>query len=222
MPQLGWHVNIDNCIGCRACEAACKQEFDLPAGVRRRFVVIQEGVANNKPFRMHITASCNHCATPGCLSACPVKRYWKDETTDPENVALRTAFGMDANPPTGLVLTKPSTAEDPVHGVDCIACKRCIAACPYGAVQFDEKHGHADKCVGCYHRLFNTNLPAARREPACVVTCSALTLSFDELADIDGGAYGTANKLTGSPVREIADPKFTNPSVRFAPQTNIG
>jgi anaerobic dimethyl sulfoxide reductase subunit B (iron-sulfur subunit) len=222
MPQLGWHVNIDNCIGCRACEAACKQEFDLPVGVRRRFVVIQEGVANNKPFRMHITSACNHCAVPACMNACPVKRYWKDVTNDPESVALRAAFGMDANPPTGLVLTKPSAAEDPVNGVDCIACKRCIAACPYGAVQFDEQNGHADKCVGCYHRLFNTNLPLERREPACVVTCSALTLHMDDLAFINAGQYGTANKLTGSPVAEIANPMYTDPSVRFTPQTNLG
>ena len=222
MAQYGWHVNIDNCIGCRACEGACKQEFELPAGVRRRFVALQEGTVNNKPFRLHVSMACMHCASPACMAACPVDRYWKDTTATAEGMALRQAFGMDGNPETGLVLTKPSVAEDGMNGVDCIGCKRCMAACPYGAIQFDETHGYADKCVGCYHRLFNTNLPPERRKPACVITCSEFALHMDELSVIDGGVYGTANKLTGSPVADIANPTTTNPSVRFKPQTNIG
>lgn len=224
MPQLGWHVNLDNCIACRGCEAACKQEFDLPVGVRRRRVVVQEGTANGKPFRLHVTMACMHCKDPACVHACPQKRYWKDDGATPESVAMRLALGMDANPTTGLVLIKPSTAEDPVNGADCIRCKRCISACPYGAPQFDETNGYTDKCIGCYHRLFNTHLPPERRKPACVVTCTALALHFDDLTAIDGGSYGTHNPTMGSPAgaKDIADPTLTTPSVRFAPQTNIG
>jgi anaerobic dimethyl sulfoxide reductase subunit B (iron-sulfur subunit) len=218
MAQYGFHVNIHNCIACRACEGACKQEFNLPRGVRRRLVLVQEGLGpSGKPYRRHVTSACNHCANPGCLTACPVGRYWKD---DAANDALRMAFGMSANPPTGLVLIKPSAAEDPVNGVDCIGCKRCLSACPYGAPQFDHAAQQMDKCTGCYHRLFNQNLPVARRKPACVVTCSAMALHFDDLATIDGGAYGTANTTTGAPAgaKEIADPSLTSPSVRYKPQ----
>ena len=225
MPQYGWHINIDNCIACRACEAACKQEYRLPAGVRRRFVVVQEGTGpSGKPYRRHISMACNHCATPACIAACPVKRYWKDDSS---NAALRTAFGMSANPETGLVLIKPTKAEDPVNGVDCLGCKRCISACPYGAPQFDETTRTTDKCTGCYQRLFapgNTGLPPGHDKPACVVTCAALALHFDDMANITPGVtYGVANKTTGAPAdaKEIADPALTNPSVRFAPQTNI-
>jgi len=222
MAQNGWHVNIRNCIACRGCEAACKQEYRLPMGVRRRRVIVQEGTSGSPatPYRRHITMACMHCASPACATACPVGRYWKDDTT---NAALRTAFGMSGNAPTGLVLIKPSKADDPVNGVDCIHCKRCISACPYGAPQFDQKNQYTDKCTGCYHRLFNASLPAARRKPACVVTCAALTLNFDDLAVIDSGAgtgaYGTAAKLTSAPTgaKEIADPTLTNPSVRFSP-----
>ncbi|MHB8874629.1 MAG: 4Fe-4S dicluster domain-containing protein [Myxococcaceae bacterium] len=164
--------------------------------------------------------ACMHCADPACVSACPAGRYWKD---DASNAALRTALGMSGNTPTGLVLTKPSKAEDPVNGVDCLRCKRCISACPYGAPQFDEKNGYTDKCTGCYHRLFNTSLPAERRKPSCVVTCTALALHFDDLAVIDTGSgtgtYGTVSKLTAAPsgAKEISDPNLTNPSVRFTP-----
>lgn len=228
MPQYGWHVNVNNCIACRACEVACKQEFALPAAVRRRLVVLQEGLSpSGKPYRRHITMACNHCTTPACATACPVDRYWKDDDSAASAV-LRTAFGMSGNPTTGLVLIKPSKAQDPVNGVDCIKCKRCIAACPYGAPQFDEVNGQADKCSGCYHRLFNASLPAERRKPACAITCAALALRFDDLATIDaGGAPGTPyavhNTTTGAPAgaKEIADPTLTNPSTRYAPQTNI-
>jgi Fe-S-cluster-containing dehydrogenase component len=221
MPQYGWHVNIDNCIACRACEGACKQEFDLPVGVRRRAVISQEGVTpSGRPYTMHVTSACMHCKDAPCIAACPVQRYWKDTEA---NAALRTAFGMAANPTTGLVQIKPSKAEDPTNGVDCTACKRCISACPYGAIQFDEVHNVADKCTGCYHRLFNANLPAERRKPACVVTCTSFALHLDDLATIDGGAYGTANKTAGAPAdaRDITDPTITTPSVRFKPMRNL-
>lgn len=229
MPQYGWHVNINNCIACRACEGGCKQEFLLPVGVRRRQVVVEDGAGQSgKPYRRHISVSCMHCEKPACVAACPVGRYWKDDST---NAALRTAFGMTSNPETGLVLIKPSKAQDPQNGVDCIGCRRCIAACPYGAPHFDDTNGYTDKCTGCYHRLFNTKLPAERRKPACVVTCTSLALHFDDMTKIDKGGnqgdYGAAYKTTWGPnnppqnAKEIADPTYTNPNVRFAPQTNI-
>lgn len=221
MPQYGWHVNIDNCIACRACEGACKQEYLLPVGVRRRFVVVQEGMSQtNRPYRRHISFACNHCSNPACAAACPVDRYWKD---DASNASLRAAFGMSANPETGLVLIKPTTAEDPVNGADCVGCKRCMAACPYGAPQWDEAARAMDKCTACYHRLFNANLPVESRQPACVVTCTAFALHFDDMANITPANYGAANTTTSAPVgaKEIANPALTNPSIRFAPQTNI-
>jgi len=220
MAQYGWHININNCIACRACESACKQEYLLPVGVRRRFVAVQEGSSQGRLYRRHITMACMHCERPACAIACPVGRYWKDDASSGD---LRAAFGMAGNPETGLVLIKPSKAEDSANGVDCIRCKRCVAACPYGAPQIDLTNRVIDKCIGCYQRLFDESLPAARRKPACVLTCAALTLNFDDLATIDGGAYGTADTTTGAPpgAHEIADPSLTHPSARFAPQKNI-
>lgn len=225
MAQLGWHINIDNCIACRACEAACKQEFDLPLGVRRRRVVVQEGVQNGRPWRRSVTMSCNHCETPACLHACPGDRYWKDEVDQPNVDALRAFFGISGDY-TGLVNYKPSVAQDPVLGADCIGCKRCAAACPYGAPQWDGAAGAMDKCTGCFHRQFPANgstLPAERQLPACVVTCAALALSFGDMADVNTWAQRTG----GAPVdrgttpptggKDITDPDLTNPSVRFTP-----
>ena len=62
--QMGWYYNENNCIACRACEAACKQEFDLPVGVRRRRVVTTEEGKYPNPKVRYISISCNHCEDP--------------------------------------------------------------------------------------------------------------------------------------------------------------
>jgi anaerobic dimethyl sulfoxide reductase subunit B (iron-sulfur subunit) len=195
MPQFGWHVNIAKCIGCRGCEAACKQEFNLALGVRRRRVIAQEGhtggAGAEKPFRRFITMSCNHCASPACVPACPQGALAKDAAT-------------------GLVVHDPGK---------CIGCKRCLAGCPYGAITYNQEKGKVDKCSGCAHRLTSTALPPEKRVPACVITCSSYALHFSpDLAKIDANAFGEAQKTTGAPAgyAELADPSFTNPSVRFS------
>jgi anaerobic dimethyl sulfoxide reductase subunit B (iron-sulfur subunit) len=205
MAQYGFHVNIKNCIGCKACETACKQEFDLPVGTRRRRVVGQEGEVNGLPVARWVSMACNHCNNPACVSACPVGRIAKDATT-------------------GLVLIKPNKTEDPVNGVDCTGCKRCIAGCPYGAMVWDPVAEVSDKCSGCNHRLNNMSLAPEHRKPACVLTCSSFALNFDDISQIDTGGtgtgiYGTASKTTAPTggMSDIADPTVTNPNIRFKP-----
>ncbi|HMK43842.1 MAG TPA: 4Fe-4S dicluster domain-containing protein, partial [Dissulfurispiraceae bacterium] len=149
--QIGWYYNENNCIACRACEAGCKQEFDLPIGVRRRRVIIkEEGTYPNVKVR-YISAACNHCEEPACLKACPVGAYTKE-------------------PEFGVVLHDQKK---------CIGCKRCMAACPYGAPQFDAAKKKVDKCSLCYHRL-KEGLP-----PACVRTCMGYALWHGKLSDIE-------------------------------------
>ena len=253
MAQYGFHVNIDNCVACRACEGACKQEFELPVGVRRRRVLVENGDIGGVPWRRHISLACNHCAEPGCLRACPVTRYWKDE--DPgvysqpgtDVAALRAFFGFTAGY-SGLVLIKPTVAESATVGVDCIGCKRCMSACPYGAPQWDAESERMDKCSGCFHRWKTTandpvsgtsSLPAARRKPACVLSCTALALSFGDMSLLSAtktsNATDWAQARVGDPViattwvadpnpagtKEVSDPSLTTPSVRFTPQRNL-
>lgn len=205
MAQFGWHINLDNCIGCRACEGACKQEFILPVGVRRRRVVTQEGVkSDGRPFRRFVTSSCMHCERPACLLACP--------RSDHANLANSSGTAIFKDAATGLVIPQQA---------NCIGCRRCEAACPYGAPQFDPVSGLMDKCNGCFHRLTNTALSERQRMPACVLTCSSYALddvrdfAFDATAARANGSQAPASLV------DIADPTSTRPSVAFTPQRGL-
>jgi anaerobic dimethyl sulfoxide reductase subunit B (iron-sulfur subunit) len=65
--QLGFvHNNVD-CIGCRACEVACKDKNGLAAGPRFRRVQYIEGGTYPDVYAYKVNISCNHCAKPACL-----------------------------------------------------------------------------------------------------------------------------------------------------------
>jgi anaerobic dimethyl sulfoxide reductase subunit B (iron-sulfur subunit) len=182
--QIGWYYNENNCIGCRACEAACKQEFDLPVGVRRRRVIIREEGKYPNPRVRYLSTGCNHCAEPACIKSCPVGAITKE-------------------PRFGAVL---------IDQARCNGCKRCAAACPYGAPVFNEATQKMDKCTLCVHRL-KEGLP-----PACVRTCPGYALWHGKLTDIE--AQRTPPEVYRRPLTRalpgFADPKLTNPSVRFS------
>ena len=60
-----------NCMGCHACEVACKQEHAL--GVGPRLIKVIE---NSPDF---IPVYCRHCAKAPCAEACPVDAISRNE-----------------------------------------------------------------------------------------------------------------------------------------------
>lgn len=121
--QLGFHHNMDKCVGCKACQMACKNEYGLEPEVNwRRVYPFREDPGN--PERNFLSVACNHCENPECMRVCPVGAYSKRED--------------------GIVVQNHDK---------CIGCRLCTMACPYGAARYSPKHRKASKCELCKDRL---------------------------------------------------------------------
>ncbi|MFN8683284.1 4Fe-4S dicluster domain-containing protein [Paracoccus sp. P2] len=187
--QLGFiHNNVD-CIGCRACEIACKDKNGLPAGPRFRRVQYIEGGTYPEVFAFKVNMSCNHCAEPACLPACPTGAIWKRKDN-------------------GVV---------DIDSTLCIGCRKCEAACPFGAPQFNVELNIVQKCNMCIDEL------ESGRKPYCVSACMMRVLDIGPIDQIDAGTYETKaigpNDQTVRQVKSMADPELTNPSIRFVPHS---
>jgi anaerobic dimethyl sulfoxide reductase subunit B (iron-sulfur subunit) len=187
--QLGFvHHNVD-CIGCRACEIACKDKNGLAAGPRLRRVMYIEGGSYPDVFAYKVNVSCNHCAEPACLPTCPTGAIWK-------------------------------RAKDGIVDIDstlCIGCRRCQAACPFGAPQYDPTDNLVKKCNMCIDEL------EAGRKPYCVSACMMRVLDIGPIDQLRAGNYPTKavgpNDKVVRAVKNFANPELTNPSIVFVPHS---
>ena len=152
--------HFDDVVGVRSALRWCL------AVVRERTVAFDDGLSD--PFSLgllyppqcvgsvahdpvHYGAECLHCADAPCKNACPVDAILRDAK--------------------GLVL---------IDNDLCIGCKECLAACPFGAMQFDDDQETAVKCDLCVERLKND------QAPACYSVCPTRCISWGatkELSD---------------------------------------
>jgi anaerobic dimethyl sulfoxide reductase subunit B (iron-sulfur subunit) len=187
--QFGFvHNNVD-CIGCRACEIACKDKNGLPPGPRFRRVMYVEGGSFPDVYAYKVNMSCNHCAEPACLPTCPTGAIWKREKD-------------------GIV---------DIDSTLCIGCRKCEAACPYGAPQWNPKERIIQKCNFCVDEI------DAGRKPYCVQACMMRVLDMGPIDKLRDGSHPTLaigpNDKTVGQVKNMANPELTQPSIAFVPHS---
>ena len=185
--QLGFvHNNVD-CIGCRACEVACKDKNGLPAGPRFRRVQYIEGGTYPEVYAYKVNVSCNHCAKPACLPACP----------------------------TGAIFKRQKDGIVDIDSTLCIGCRRCEATCPYGAPQYDPEDGIVKKCNMCVDEIDAGRKPYCVM--GCMMRVLDIgNIDQLRTGEYATKAIAPHEKPVRA-VKNFADPELTNPSIVFVP-----
>ncbi len=176
--QVGVLVDTTRCVGCRACQAACKKKNNLPVDPENlpagktfpaklsasTFSLVefyQVGGTNDKPKVQPVKKQCMHCLTPACASVCPVGAIQK-------------------------------TAKGPVtYDADkCMGCRYCMVACPFGVPKFewDSANPRIRKCNLCADRIEQGQMPA------CVQACPMQALTFGTRAELVVEAQSRVSK----------------------------
>ena len=159
MEQRAFFFDSTRCSGCKTCEFACKDAYDLDVGVAYRRVYECSGGKTVRDasgcyvstcFGYYVSVACNHCSDPICVTVCPTE-------------------AMHKNGETGLV---------DVDKKRCIGCGYCHLSCPYHAPKVDRDKGHSVKCNGCAERV------EAGGDPVCVEACPSRALAFGSVEEM--------------------------------------
>jgi formate dehydrogenase iron-sulfur subunit len=169
--RVGFFTDTTLCIGCKACEVACKEWNGLPEdGYRftgesydntghlsgttwRHVAFVEQFEPEGAPIQFDSQGRwllssdvCKHCTSAACLNVCPT------------GALFRTEFGT-------------VVVQDDV----CNGCGYCVPACPFGVIDRRPDTGGAAKCTMCYDRL------KADEKPACAKACPTESIAFGPL-----------------------------------------
>lgn len=186
--SYGFFTDTTLCIGCKACEVACKEWNALPAdglaltgqsydntgelsSTTWRHVAFIEKIADDagrrptelKPFQSNwlmLSDVCRHCEHAPCLDACPT------------GALFRTEFNT--------VVVQQNI---------CNGCGYCVPSCPFNVVDLNQLDGKAHKCTLCYDRL------KGGLEPACAKSCPTDAIQFGEVSELQARAARRVERL---------------------------
>jgi len=166
--KMGFFTDQTLCIGCKACEVACKQWNQLPsddvrwtghsydntsalsATTWRHVLFVEKPRINGlSPTWRMVSDVCKHCGNAPCQEACPT------------GAIIRSEFDTVV-----------------VQNDVCNGCGYCVVACPFGVIARAPDDGGAHKCTLCYDRLKDD------REPACSKHCPTDSIQFGDLNEL--------------------------------------
>ncbi len=176
--RFGFFTDSSICIGCKACEVACKEWNGVPdhtldftatsydntgtlgANAWRHVAFVEQPASSPGAgdFRWLMSSDvCKHCSSPACLEVCPT------------GALFTTEFGT-------------VVVQDDI----CNGCGYCVTACPFGVIERRESDGGAWKCTMCYDRM------RGAKQPACAQACPTDSIQFGPLDELRARA---ANRL---------------------------
>jgi tetrathionate reductase subunit B len=189
MKNFRWVIDINKCNGCYCCQIACKDEHvdnDWSPVAKPQPVIGQFWMKVNENTRgtvpkvrtSYVPTPCQHCDNAPCIAAATGGAIYKRAD--------------------GLVEIDPAKA---------VGQKQVVAACPYGAIYWNDTLNIPQKCTGCAHLIDGPPLTGQPKAmPRCVDACPLQALQFEEYDDIKG-TWDSA---------EVLHPEYgTSPRVRY-------
>ena len=195
--SYGFFTDTTVCIGCKACEVACKEWNNLPAdNLGLTGAELTTTPAHSRPTPGGTSPS-SRSPAPARAAACAtatrsrIQSGWlmmSDVCKHCHNAPCLEVC------PTGRDLFKTEFDTVVVQQDICNGCGYCVPACPFGVVAVSENDGKAHKCTLCYDRL------KGGLEPACSKACPTDSIQFGELGDLQTRAAERVERLHGQGV----------------------
>ncbi|OLR95120.1 4Fe-4S ferredoxin [Actinokineospora bangkokensis] len=215
-PRYGFFTDTSVCIGCKACEVACKEWNHVPddglvftgmsydntqglsADTWRHVAFIEQrkplggqsgaaGTAGTADLGMPAFAK------PGEQGGGARSEFRWLMSSDVCKHCTHAAC-LDVCPTGSLFRTEFGTVV--VQEDICNGCGYCVPACPYGVIDQREDDGRAWKCTLCYDRL------GAGQEPACAKACPTDSIQFGELDELRERAGRRVEQLRAAGVTD--------------------
>jgi formate dehydrogenase iron-sulfur subunit len=180
-PRMGFFTDTTVCIGCKACEVACKEWNAVPedgldltgesydntsalgANSWRHVAFVEQ----RRPLRVP-------AADLGVDGADGDGFRWLMSSDVCKHCTH--AACLDVCPTGAIIRTEYGTVV--VQDDVCNGCGYCVPACPYGVLDRREEDGRVFKCTLCYDRL------KGGLEPACAKACPTQSIQFGPLDEL--------------------------------------
>jgi formate dehydrogenase gamma subunit len=167
--RLAMAIDLDRCIGCKACVSACKEQWDSGPGAARCWVDSFEGGTRERGLTLSFYPGvCMQCEDHPCTTDCP----------------------------TGATAVDPRTGVVMVDADACIGCANCIPCCPYGARSYDPAKGIVEKCDLCAPFVARGEQPAC--VATCPAECRIFGDLDDPASAVSAQARAARPLVTGA------------------------
>ena len=204
-PRMGFFTDTSLCIGCKACEVACKEwnqvpedglnftgmSFDNSEGLSAdtwrhvAFIEQRKPIADSQANFQHTGATVIDLGLDSAPGGLDTEFRWLMSSDVCKHCT--DAACLDVCPTGALFRTEFGTVV--VQEDVCNGCGYCVPACPYGVIGKREDDGRVWKCTLCYDRL------GEGMEPACAKACPTNSIQFGELEELRERAGARVEQL---------------------------
>jgi formate dehydrogenase iron-sulfur subunit len=206
---VGFFTDTTVCIGCKACQVACHQWNELPAGSGPP---LDSPDGMRKPLHSYISAPGTDRVSLPLLSGNSYDNTGSFSDVNWRHVKFIEQFSADPNRTEAAWLMMSDVCKHCVHAPclevcptgaiirtefdtvfiqqpACNGCRDCVSACPFGVIHMSPTKGIAQKCTFCYDRL-QQGLP-----PACAQACPTQSIRFGPLTELKKQAQARVAQL---------------------------